>query len=264
MIIHTPDCSAAEARVVSLAGLLPSDSRQSRAAQARSVLERMEAALRREGMTFANVVRTWFHLDDILGWYGEFNSVRTAFFRERDVFGGMVPASTGVGLANSNGAAIVGGVLALDPRSAGVTVRAVPSPLQCQALDYHSAFSRAAEVQWPGQRHLYISGTASIDAAGASVRVGDLDGQIAWTMDVVDALLRSRQMTWRDVTPPAVAYFVNLEGARRLEAYCRSRNLLDLAVTPVRATMCRKELLFEIELDAVSSRGGPDSASLAS
>ena len=37
------------------------------------------------GMSFGNVMRTWFYLDRILEWYHEFNHVRTAFFRERKV-----------------------------------------------------------------------------------------------------------------------------------------------------------------------------------
>ena len=33
---------------------------------------------------------------------------------------------------------------------------AVPSPLQCPAPDYHSSFSRAVEIRYPGRRHLNL------------------------------------------------------------------------------------------------------------
>jgi enamine deaminase RidA (YjgF/YER057c/UK114 family) len=237
----------------SLSGIRPRDTRRSRSEQAREVFERMEVALQDEGMTFAHVVRTWFHLDDILAWYGEFNAVRNAFFEERNIFRGVVPASTGVGMPNEHGAALVGGVLAVKPRAADVKVLPVPSPLQCPALDYRSAFSRAVEVQIAGQRHLYISGTASIAPSGASAHRNDIDSQIRLTMDVVETLLESRNMTWADASR-AIAYFKDLKDAPRFAAHCRQCHLLDLPATFAQADICRGELLFEIELDAVTAR----------
>ena len=252
MTIHPPPCAATDAQVFSLADIFPSDLRQSRAEQARNVFLRMEEALQKEGMTFAHVVRTWFYLDNLLDWYGEFNAVRTAFFHERKIFQGLVPASTGVGIPNARGAALVGGVLAVKPRSPRVNVFAVPSPLQCPALDYHSGFSRAAEVQVPGRRHLYISGTASIDLHGASTHDNDIDGQIERSMAVVDAILASRNMTCAKNTTRAVAYFLHPKDIPRFTAYCQTHGLSKLPVTSIQATVCRRELLFEIELDAVA------------
>ncbi len=241
----TPD-----AATLSRGGLLPADTTGSRADQLRSVLSGMESALGEAGMDFRHVVRTWFHLDHILDWYGEFNAVRTAFFRERGVFGGVVPASTGVGIANAKGAALVGGFLAVKPVTGRARVEAVASPLQCPALDYESSFSRAVEVEIPGRRHLLVSGTASIAPGGASAFQGDVDGQIRLTMDVVAAILESRGLAWND-TVRAVAYFVDLENAPRLDAHLRSRGLLGLPIEPVEATICREDLLFELELEAV-------------
>lgn len=240
----------ADAQSLSRTGLFPADATRSRAEQTRSVLSGIESALAGAGMDFRHVVRTWFHLDHILDWYGEFNAVRTAFFRERGVFGGVVPASTGVGIANAEGAALVGGFLAVKPVSERARVHAVASPLQCPALDYDSSFSRAVEVDVPGRRHLFVSGTASIDPAGASVCRGDLDGQIGLSMDVVEAILASRALSWRD-TVSAVGYFVDAKGAGRLDAYRRARGLEELRIEPVEATICRDDLLFEIELEAV-------------
>ncbi len=230
--------------------LLPCDLNRSRAAQARDLLECMEAVLQDEGLTFAHVVRTWFYLDAILDWYGEFNAVRNAFFEERGVFRGLVPASTGIGLPNPAGAALTGGLLAVKPHSDRMQVFAVPSPRQCPALAYHSAFSRAVELQLPGQRQLYVSGTASIDATGATAHPGDVAGQIRLTMEVVEALLASRGMTWADTTR-AVAYFTSLADMPRFTADCQSRGLPNLPVTCMSATICRGDLLFELELDAV-------------
>ena len=248
----TPEiCTQTQAQVVLVTDIRPPDTRRPRAAQTRDVFLKMEAALHQQAMTFADVVRTWFHLDDILAWYGDFNAQRSAFFVERGVFRGIVPASTGVGIPNQHGAALIGSVLAIKQLAQPLRIEAVPSPRQCSALDYRSSFSRAVEVQLAGQRHLYISGTASIDEGGKSVHVGDIAGQIRHTMDVVEAILTSRQMTWTN-TRRAIAYFKNLRDAPCFAPLCRSCGIPDLPVTLAAATICRDDLLFEIELDAVS------------
>jgi enamine deaminase RidA (YjgF/YER057c/UK114 family) len=250
-MINPPECAATDAQFFSLSGLLPADISRSRAAQARSVFERMEAALQDEGMTFAHVIRTWFHLDAILDWYDEFNAVRNKFFKERNVFDGIVPASTGVGIPNPHGAALVAGLLAVKPRSSRVKVFAVPSPLQCPALEYGSSFNRAVEVHVPGRRHLYISGTASIDRDGHSAHAGDVRGQIELTMNVVRAILASRRMDFANATRVA-AYIRHTHDAPVFDAWLADHGLQAWPVSIAPATICRAELHFEIELDAVS------------
>jgi enamine deaminase RidA (YjgF/YER057c/UK114 family) len=246
-------CAETEASFCFLSDLLPPDLSVDRTKQARDLMERMEAGLQDAGMNFSHVVRTWFYLDNILDWYGPFNTCRDQFFQERGIFNGVVPASTGVGMSNSAGAAIKGAVLAVKPLSPDAKIFAVPSPLQCPALDYKSSFSRAVEVQTSRKRRLFISGTASIAPAGMTAHVGDVDKQIELTMKVVKAILDSRTMDWSD-TVNAVAYFHDIQNLPRFEAYCRSHNLTTLPATPVEATICRGDLLFEIELEAVSSR----------
>jgi len=92
---QAPPCPIPMRTVCWLTGLLPGGTPPPARAQSRSVLERMETALQRKGMTFAHVVRTWFYLDRMLEWYGEFNTARSGFFNERNVFAGVLPASNG-------------------------------------------------------------------------------------------------------------------------------------------------------------------------
>jgi hypothetical protein len=75
--------------------------------QAAQTFERMEAALAVAGMKITEVIRTWLFMDEILGWYGPFNLVRKEFFTKRRLFDGLVPASTGVGMRNPAGAALL-------------------------------------------------------------------------------------------------------------------------------------------------------------
>lgn len=247
----------AHARFCHLGGILPRNVDASREDQTRDVLEQMEEALAVCGMVFTDTVRTWFYLDRLLAWYDAFNAVRTAFFETRGVFDQMVPASTGIGASNPSNAALAAGLIAVRPRDEATSVYAVPSPLQCSAQDYRSSFSRAVEVACPTHRALYVSGTASIDAGGATVYVGDPLGQVRKTMEVVAALLASRDMTWDHVVR-GVAYFKDIRTDRSLyDNFCKANGIPTFPLAVSHADVCRDDLLFEIEVDAVRTCG-PD------
>jgi enamine deaminase RidA (YjgF/YER057c/UK114 family) len=235
-----------------LRGILPADVRQPRDVQARSCFEQLESALAQGGMSCHHIVRTWLYLDRLLDWYDVFNGARTSFFRERGILGRVIPASTGIGLSNPYSAALVAGAIAIRPRSDAIKIQAVPSPLQCSAVDYRSAFSRAMEVSRPGAQQLYISGTASIAPDGTSAHRDKPFAQIELTMKVIEALLHSRQMTWSDTTR-AIAYFRDTSDVRLFEDWCKRKGLSHLPVVFAHATICRDELLFELELDAATS-----------
>ena len=144
---------------------------------------------------------------------------------------------------------MVAGALALKPKAAAV-VREVASPMQCSALNYKSSFSRAVEVERADGRALYISGTASIEAGGKTAYVGDPQAQIELTMQVVAAILHSRQMDWSDTTR-AIAYMKDLKDAPLFADWLHGKGLEALPVTWMHGDVCREDLLFEIELDAV-------------
>ncbi len=243
-------CEDDDATYCLLGDLRPADTSCSRTEQTRATFEEIEAALRLVDMDFSNVIRTWFYIDEILLWYDGFNAVRTEFFDERDVFQGLVPASTGIGVANPAGTAVVADVYALKAKRNNVEVRAVPSPLQCSPIDYESSFSRAVEVKLPDHRRLYISGTASIEPGGETAHQGEVEGQIARTMEVVLAILESCAMDWAD-TSRAVAYFKDIEHAPLLDEYCGRHSLPAIPIAVAHGDICRDDLLFELEVDAV-------------
>ncbi|MEI6561080.1 MAG: hypothetical protein WCO68_03230 [Verrucomicrobiota bacterium] len=238
-----------EATVCFFEEIVPADLSATREEQTLSVFETIARVLCAEGMEFRHLVRTWFYLDKILAWYDGFNQTRTPFLQARGAFGGVVPASTGIGMPNRFGAAVVAGALAIKPKKIA-RVREVASPLQCPALDYKSSFSRAVEVERADGRALYISGTASIEAGGKTAYAGEPQSQIELTMQVVAALLQSRQMDWSDTTR-AIAYFKEGKDAPLFADYLRANGLEALPVTWMHGDICRDDLLFEIELDAV-------------
>jgi len=236
-----------------LGDVRPSSSGTPRPQQAVSTLKKMQTGLDVAGMDFSHVIRTWFYNDDILSWYGEFNKARDGFFEENGVFGGLVPASTGVGSRNIFGAALVGGLLAIMPKVESVSAAEVISPLQSSALDYGSSFSRAVEFTLPGCRRLLVSGTASIDRSGKTIYLDNVKAQTAFTMKVVGAILESRGMGWANVTR-GLAYFKYAKDCGVLDEYCREQGLADLPLVVMQSEVCRDDLLFEIELDALDDK----------
>jgi len=248
------------ARYCLLGDVRPEDIAAPRVAQVQAAFEKITAALVVAGMELRHMVRTWIYLSKLLEWYGEFNAVRTRFLTTHHVLDGLVPASTGIGVRNPVGAALVTAAVALRPKGGAVTVAAVPSPLQCPALNYKSTFSRAAEIAYPDARLLLVSGTASITPDGATAHLGDTAGQIALTMEVVNAILVSRGMTWRDVTR-AIAYFRNVRELPLLTEYCRANGLPSFPMALSHADICRDDLLFEIEADAFSTNAASGVAS---
>lgn len=238
-------------RHVLLGDVRPLDTTLSRPKQAGQGFENLEASLHSAGMTFANVARTWLFLEEILSWYGPLNSVRTEFFRDRGVFDRLVPASTGVSGRNAAGAAMLAAAWAVEPLNGAFTMREVKSPRQCAATSYGSSFSRAVELGTPDLTRLLVSGTASIAPDGRSVCPDDMEAQIDLTMDVVRAILVSRGMDFADGSR-VTAYFKRPADARFFDLWREKASLAAWPVIYTVADICRDDLLFEIELDALA------------
>jgi len=242
-----------DARYCMLGDIRPDNPDAPRGEQATNVLNAMQRALTDAGMHFRHVVRTWFYNENLLDWYADFNHARTEFFRHHRIQ--RMPASTGIGVANAGGAALVAKAVAVQPKTRFVSVHLVESPLQHEASAYGSSFSRAMEVTDRAGRILYISGTASILPNGKTAHIGDASAQIEKTMEVVGAILKNNGMNLTDTTR-AIAYFRHREHIPLWEQYCVAHRLPPLPVILTQCDVCRDNLLFEIELDAARSIPG--------
>ena len=239
-------------RYALLTGVGPVDASAPAGDQAFSAFERVERELASVGMDFSHVVRTWLYADRILEWYGDLNKARDRFFRSHGVYDRYVPASTGIGWTGSSPARIVLGAFAAQSKEpGGVEVEALPSPLQCPALEYGSSFSRAAEVRTPGWRRVIVSGTASLEPGSHAVaHIGDAARQIDCAMKSVAAIYASRGMSFADVSGALV--YLKDEAYRALwENWLAAHPEYPAAhARAIVADVCRPEWLFEIESDA--------------
>ena len=231
-------------------GIQPPDLTKSRGEQTRELFEKMESLLAEHGMTFANVVRTWFYTDNINDWYAEFNAARTAFFETRHVFETFLPASTGIGHPNPFSAALISGFFAMKPKNDAARAEIVTSPLQTDAMTYRSSFSRAAEAISSAGRRLFVSGTASILPDSSDVAyLDDPEKQIACAMRAALAIVESRGMTAQDVTR-AIVYLKDPSYHDLWQAWLKEQGLPSDFATELVAEVCRPEWLFEVELDS--------------
>ena len=222
-----------------------------RSEQARASLAKLQAGFAQAGLGMKDVARTWLFLDDILSWYGDFNQVRNQFFEQNELRPGRFPASTGVSGRNPGGAAMAGAAWAVRSLDPGIdAVRIVGSPRQCGAPSYGSAFSRAVEIKSAGCRQLLVSGTASIEPGGKTAHIGDVRAQIELTMQVIENILTSRRMTFAEVSR-ATAYFRFAKDAPLFADWLERRELRSLPVVNACCDICRDDLLFELELDAI-------------
>ena len=241
----------AGARHCLLGGLGPTARTLAAGAQVQQTFGNMEWALDQAGFELADVVRTWFYNDDILAWYGEFNRVRSAHYANVKFRTGSLPASTGIGARNADGAALTIAAWAVRPIGGGERAKEIGSPLQCPAPSYGSAFSRAMEINSGGWRRLLVSGTASIHPGGKTAWVGDAKRQVDLTMEVIGGILQSRGMDYRAVTR-ATAYYRDPSSLRFFNAWRIEFDLQTMPVVNTHSVVCRDDLLFELELDAVA------------
>lgn len=223
------------------------------AEQARQMFLNVAFGLQAHGFRYPNVVRTWIYCAHLLDWYPDLNRVRTAIYREAGlgVLGGAAfPASTGI-MGRSADEACLMDVLALEAGDPGVVATAIHrSARQDSSFNYGSAFSRGMVLEIEGRKTVHVSGTASINAAGASTHVGDAEHQSVETLLSIAALLREQGGSLQNITS-ATLFCKTREAA---EGWERATSLLGIPALPkicVQADVCRHDLLVEMEAVAV-------------
>jgi len=220
------------------------------------MLEQAENLLRQQGACFQDVIRTWFYLDDILSWYDEFNKVRSTQYRTFDIMPGpgkdlLLPASTGIRGSNTNGSSGVLDLFAVaGPKASRPLIKQLSNTAQKDAFCYGSAFSRGALIQTKNTAMLQLSGTAAIDEQGISLYPNDIRSQISCTFDKIEALLGQAGGNLSDICA-ATVFVKQPEFIPVFWKMAADRGLDSFPAVCVVADICRDELLFEIDAEAI-------------
>lgn len=127
-----------------------------------------------------------------------------------------------------------------------------------EAYDYDSPvpFTRGMRVEMPGASMLYISGTSAVNDRGESIHVGDVRAQSQRTFENIEALLAAEGADWHDVVRTTCYLrdmsrdYVDFNEIRM--GFYDSRGLEPYpASTAIQATICREDLLVEVEAIAI-------------
>ncbi len=240
---------------VYLSGVSGRGTAESRQQEACDMFARADAILCATGCSYADVVRTWIYLADILEWYDEFNPIRSDFYSQlrsiAQTSSSWPPASTGIGARLPGPAHCLLDLFALaGPGRRYVSVQPLHNPRQKEAYSYGSAFSRGMAITFGGIETVYVSGTAAVGEEGQSLCVGDLEGQVIRTLDNIASLLGTRRMTLADFVSSTV-FIKQGHDVKLVRELIGDRGELLANSIYVAADICRPELLLEIDGIAV-------------
>jgi len=227
--------------------------------QSFGVLEKHGHWLAAEGMTLADhVVRTWWFVRDIDGDYQGLVDARRGFFASH----GLTEkthyiASTGIAGTHSD----PGARLSLDSYAISGLV-----PGQIEYLNapdhlspthtYGVTFERATAISYADRRHVLISGTASIDAAGDIVHPGDVLGQLERTLENIAALLAGARAGMEDLA--MILVYLRDPADRTVIEKALRRRFSNLPMILLHAPVCRPGWLIEIEGVAIVAAHNPE------
>jgi len=132
-------------------------------------------------------------------------------------------------------------------------VRKLTNRKQLDAFRYGAAFSRGAVITGDEVNIIQISGTAAIDEHGVSLYPGDIRSQINCTFDRIETLLDQEGAGLADICA-ATVFVKRPEYAEVFWEMARNRGVEEFPAVCVVADVCREELLFEIDAEAVVRR----------
>jgi len=159
--------------------------------------------------------------------------------------------ATGIrGDARSGAAATMDLVAVVGAPASRPAVTQLTNRGQLDAFRYGSAFSRGALIRGHGASLFHLSGTAAIDEKGKSLFIGDIRGQITCTLDKVEALMAQFGTDLHDIVA-ATVFVKRPEYAALFREMATERGLGELPAVCVVADVCREELFFEIDAEAV-------------
>ncbi len=204
--------------------------------------------LRKLGMTLRDhVVRTWLWVKDVDNNYQGLVDARNAVFAEEGLGqDSHTIASTGIEGEGCRADQLV----TMDAYAiAGLRREQVE---YLSALDYLSptqlygvAFERATSVAYRDRRHVFISGTASIDWQGKIVHVGNVELQLERTLRNIEGLLEEAGLGLKAMTVFTV-YVRDLTDLAFVESRMK-RDFPSVPMVVVKAPVCRPGWLVEIE-----------------
>lgn len=224
--------------------------------QMSALFEDLDGRLGRKGLSVADhVLRTWIFVRDIDVNYAGVVQGRKEYFNRIGLttathfiastgIEGQAPDSRNLVSLDAYG---VSGLLAAQIRYLHAPDNLNPT------IDYGVTFERGTAVTYGDRRHVFISGTASIDAGGNVLFPGDATAQTLRTLDNIDALLSDAGAGLGDIAQ-AIVYLRDPADYARVRPIVAKAFPVERALF-VHAPVCRPSWLVEIECIALTRDG---------
>ena len=217
-----------------------------------ALLEELSSGLEAQGLTLErDCMRTWLFVQNIdVNYKGVVDGRNTVFDRH-----GLTPdthfiASTGIeGRTERHDNKVMLDAVAVSGEDVKVKYLYGVSHLN-RTSEYGVRFERGTVVEYPDRRHVYISGTASIDNKGRILHEGDIVRQTERMIENVETLLAEAGCGFSEVGS-MIVYL------RDTADYAVVKNILDKRFPDcprviVQAPVCRPGWLVEMECIAIT------------
>ncbi len=220
--------------------------------QTRDIFANFLGILKRNHMTLeADCLRTWIYVRDIDNNYAGMVKARNEVFRQEGLTQeSHFIASTGIEGRTAdrlNMAAMdawaVGG---LEP--AQITYLKGNSHLS-PTHTYGVSFERGTAIDYGDRRHIFISGTASIDHYGQVLHERNIEGQMRRVFENMEVLLAEAGASFSDLSS-MIVYLRDMADSSTVHAYLEN-HFQGIPTIVVIAPICRQGWLFEAECIAI-------------
>ena len=221
--------------------------------QTSALLEAYEANLDSHNLNIAdNCIRTWFFVRDVDIQYSGMVSARKENFLQHGLTKDThYISSTGIcGVPPLTGGIIMLEAYALKNFQANQqSYLYAPTHLN-PTIEYGVTFERGTRLDFGDRKHIYISGTASIDNKGEVVHIGDIKRQTLRMWENVEKLLEEGGACFGDVAQ-IIVYIRDIADYKIVSDMFRER-FPDTPFVITAAPVCRPTWLIEMECIAIS------------
>jgi enamine deaminase RidA (YjgF/YER057c/UK114 family) len=227
-------------------------------AETENIFRTCSERLRRHGCTLKDhCIRTWIYVQGVDIHYAKMVEARRIRFEEEGLNRSTYYiASTGIEGRHPDTSILVQmdayAVKGLLPGQIGYLY--APEHLN-PTDDYGVTFERGTTVDYGDRRHVFISGTASINNKGEIVHPLRIERQIERTMENIAALLSEAGTTVADVAQ-MIVYLRDMADYRLVADYFDAHHA-DVPRIIVWAPVCRPGWLIEVECIAVKAADNP-------
>jgi len=220
--------------------------------ETRIIFDDYTKALDKYGCTLKdNCIRTWIYVQGIDIHYAEMVKARVAFFEKEGLTQNThYIASTGIEgrYTDSNTLVMMDAYSIQGIRGEQIKYLYAPTHLS-PTYKYGVTFERGTAVDYGDRRHIFISGTASIDKDGEIVHPDDIINQTKRTFENVGVLLKEADAGFGDIAQ-MIVYLRDMADYALVLDYV-GKNYSDIPYIIVWAPVCRPGWLVEVECIAI-------------